>query len=246
MGNLFTSNNNINDTTNDNTLNLKLPSVSIAPISAAPVSSAPASVAPVSIEPTFESKMLELHNVVREKNGLQKFTWDPALQQRAAEWGKQLQSGKCSEYRHPGTGENGTQAEIDKYLPDGNGQNLYQGSGVKVVNGVYTPYDNTSGSQAVRKWYNECNIWKKPLPDQEIPDRFMEVGHMTQLLWRDASKVGCSKVDCTDKLRNQNGVYVPTKGSIIVCNYDKGNIGGEFLNEVPDSIYCLQDNTWIN
>lgn len=197
----------------------------------------------------FEKNMLDMHNTLRIRNGLEPLVWDKALQQKAADWNQFMAqeangTAVCRNMRHPGTGPNGTEEEVGKFLPNGNGQNLYQSNAVKVVNGQPVPFDSSSPQEAVRKWYDECSIWKKPQPGQQVPDRFLEVGHMTQLLWKDARKVGCSRVGCRDTNKYQ-GKDIPSQGSIITCHYDRGNVGGQFQTQVPDDIYCKVPNEWI-
>ena len=198
----------------------------------------------------FEKNMLHMHNVLRQRNGLEPLVWDKALQQKAADWNQfmaQEADGEaiCRNMRHPGTGPNGTEEEVGKFLPNGNGQNLYQSNAAKVINGQPVPFDSSSPQEAVRKWYDECSIWKKPEPGQQIPNRFLEVGHMTQLLWKDARKVGCSRIGCRDT-NKYRGKSIPSKGSIITCHYDRGNVGGQFQDQIPDDIFCEVPNEWIH
>ena len=74
----------------------------------------------------------------------------------------------------------------------------------------------TSPTQAVAHWYDEkskyhggCDI---------TPEACDSSGHYTQLMWRDAKKVGCGISD---------------NSQIAACLYDIGNEIGEFGNNVP-------------
>lgn len=197
----------------------------------------------------FEKRMLDMHNKARQENGLEPLVWDKALQQKAQDWNQfmaQEQGGEaiCSKMRHPGTGPDASEEEIDKYLPNGNGQNLYQANAVQKIGSEWTPFDSSSPQEAVRKWYDECNIWKMPKEGQSVPDRFMEVGHMTQLLWKDARKVGCSRIGCRDTNR-VHGKDVESKGQIITCHYDKGNVASQFQQQIPSVIKCDKENKWV-
>lgn len=50
----------------------------------------------------------------------------------------------------------------------------------------------------------------------------MNTGHFTQVVWKDATKVGCGITKCS------NGV-----GSFIACEYQVfGNMGGQFRKQV--------------
>ena len=196
----------------------------------------------------FEKTILDLHNKARIKNNLEPLVWDKALQQKAEDWNmfmKQQDNAVCVKMRHPGTGPDGSEEEVGKFLPNGNGQNLYQSHGAQLQNGEWVPHDTSSPQDAVRQWYDECKIWKSPNPGQQVPDRFLEVGHMTQLLWKDAKKIGCSQIDCTGT-QKVGGKNIAAGGKIINCHYDKGNIAGQFQTKVPDGIFCDKTgNHWI-
>ena len=160
----------------------------------------------------FEEQILKLHNISRQTNGLEPLFWDKDLQQKAEDWGKYL---SCKVIRHPGTGPDSNKDEINLYVPSGIGQNLFQGS-----------KRNNPEKDAVNLWYNEYKLYNVNNESNGIPSNFNKVGHMTQLLWKDAKKLGCSFYECPD---NQ----------IIVCDYDKGNIQGKFRNQVPEKILPL-------
>ena len=87
----------------------------------------------------FEKRMLHLHNKARLENGLEPLVWDKALQQKAEDWNMfiaQQNDGKyiCRNKRHPGVGLDGSEDEIGKFLPNNNGQNLYQSNSTKLEN----------------------------------------------------------------------------------------------------------------
>lgn len=196
----------------------------------------------------FEQKILDLHNKVRVKNNLEPLVWNKALQQKAADWNlfMQQQGGGdivCRKMRHPGTGTDGSEEEIGRFLPNNNGQNLYQSNGAQLVEGQYIPFDSSSPEDAVRQWYDECRIWKKPEIGRDVPERFLEIGHLTQILWRDAKEIGCSAVPCSDT-NLAGGKPVQSKGQIITCHYDRGNVSGQFQTQIPDNIYCDNGGNW--
>lgn len=181
----------------------------------------------------FENNILNFHNQARQENGLPPLKWDKKLTQYAKDWGEFLKENENCSIRHPIN----SQQEKNKYIPNNIGQNLYVAHGY--------PEDPSSALDAVKKWYDECNIYNPPKKGQSIPDRFMEVGHFTQLMWKDAQKVGCARTDCPKKLRDNNGNFVEGKGSIITCNYDKGNIGTQFNIQVPWPVKCNPNNDWV-
>lgn len=198
----------------------------------------------------FEKKILDYHNKARTENGLEPLVWDKALQQKAADWNLHMQQENqgvaiCRDMRHPGTGQNAEPGEVGTYLPSGNGQNLYQANALRFENNQWVPYDSSSPEEAVRKWYDECNMWKMPPEGQDVPDRFMEIGHLTQLLWKDARRVGCSSIQCRD-VNLVQGKPMESKGKIINCHYDKGNVAGEFREQVPNNIKCELKNAWVH
>lgn len=159
---------------------------------------------------SFKDKILNLHNQSRKDAGIPSLEWDDALTKYAKEWNQYLKNNNECEIRHP----THSLQEKNKYIPNNIGQNLYSGFG----------YDEgTHSNRAISAWYNECEIYKPPEGTEEIPPNFKKIGHFTQMQWKDASKVGCDKIECTK--RN-------TPGVIITCNYDKGNIGGQFNNQV--------------
>jgi hypothetical protein len=175
---------------------------------------------------TFESNILKLHNDAREKAGLQPLQYDKALAQKAQDWAEFLKSQEQCTLRHPIN----TQEEIDMYIPGNMGQNLYVGHGY--------PVSPANAEAAVTGWYNECKDYSPPAPTEQIPKNFDAVGHFTQLMWKDSKKLGCAIVDCPKQMTDSNNNVVEAKGNIIACNYDKGNIGGQFGTMVPYPVGC--------
>lgn len=185
----------------------------------------------------FETAILDAHNKIRNSNGLPSLVWDKSMAQKSLDWGKFMvdveNKGKCTHLRHPGT-DGGTKEELEKYLPNNWGQNLYQSSGIRIeADGSVVPTDPSTPSGAVESWYSERSKYKKPKAGQSLPDDFMAVGHYTQLMWKDASKLGCSRVSCSDTITD-SGTKYKSKGSMIICDYDKGNIGGQFADQVME------------
>lgn len=170
-------------------------------------------------EPTNE--LVGAHNLVREHAGLDPLSYDPTLAGFAKRWGEYLRDQEGCTIRHPTK----TQEELTKYLPNNMGQNLYVGHG--------WPEDPTTPEGVVRAWYDECEIYdpKKITPDG-VPHNFKDVGHFTQVMWKSATKVGCAEVDCPKTLTTPQGEQVNAKGTLVVCNYDSGNVSGEFDKQV--------------
>lgn len=192
----------------------------------------------------FESKILGYHNKVRIENGLEPLVWDDALKKKAEDWANYLAKQtdfKCSDYRHPGTGIHGTEAEKNIFVPGTTGQNLYTAYGLKFENGKYFPFDNASGGDAVQKWYDECSVYNTPPPGKLSPSNFLEVGHYTQLVWKDTKKLGCAFIPCTEPMPQGKA-----GGKMVVCDYDVGNIEGKFADQASKATRCGVPNTWIH
>lgn len=84
----------------------------------------------------------------------------------------------------------------------------------------------SAGVDAVDRWYAECPNYKS-VPSK--PSDFTggpEIGYYTQVVWKDAKKVGCAAV-----------------GSIAACLYDYGNMLGEFDIDVPPPGKCQTIST---
>ena len=183
---------------------------------------------------SFENNVLGFHNILRKENGLQSLEWDNKLAKRALEWGDFLKENENCVIRHPIN----SQKERDTYIPNGNGQNLYSSFGFP---------NNTFNPQiGIQKMYDECNLYQRPEEGQSRPNNFLGVGHFTQLIWKDTKKVGCARIECNQNLRDNNNNIVNGKGGMLVCNYDKGNIDGQFREQVQKDFRCEKENKWIN
>lgn len=208
---------------------------------------------------SFEKDILKFHNKARTENGLPPLVWDKALQAKAGDWAKFLvtkdQDGMCvdpstGKNRHPGDGINAKPNEQKIFLPHNWGQNIYQSNSVQIPTiGPSIPLDPTSPADAVQQWYSECKDYPNKMEPNGIPvgwdNPTKPIGHFTQAIWKDATKVGCAKYPCKGKIRHNNQMY-DSKGQVYVCNYDKGNIGGQFPQQVKWPVKCEGDNTWIS
>jgi len=204
-----------------------------------PSSSAPPSQSPQSMQSTFsefERNILNYTNKARQRNGLPPLVWDKALAEKAKRWGEYLKQNEQCQIRHP----TNTLEERNTYVPNGTGQNLYVGHGF--------PTNPADAFSAVRNWYDECKDYVPPSEGQDIPNNFADpnkpVGHFTQLLWKNTNRMGCAYIDCPKDIKHNNTI-VNTKGAIIACNYDKGNVGGQFNENVPGQAFCQVPNEWI-
>jgi len=193
---------------------------------------------------SWEEEILYHHNKIREENGLTPLVWDSSLQTKAQDWVKFLvekdQNGMCTKdgrNRHPGEGTRATPEEKETYLPKNWGQNIFQSNGAKITpEGKPVPYDPSTPIGSVNAWYKECKDYTNKMDKQGVPVGWYNsekpIGHFTQLMWKDARKLGCASFPCYSDnfiLKNEK---IKTKGSVYVCNYDKGNVAGQFKEQV--------------
>jgi hypothetical protein len=185
---------------------------------------------------SFENDILNYHNRARTENGLEPLVWNKKLSQYAKDWGMFLKDNEECKIRHPIN----SKQEQDRYIPNNTGQNLYYsqvefgGLDDKMTKQLYEGRKPAKGS--TQAWYDEHKIYQPPPPGQGLPNNFLGVGHMTQLLWKDAKEVGCYSVDCSNKVKAGNVGY----GDMVVCNYDKGNVSNQFREKVPYPVKNLK------
>jgi hypothetical protein len=143
---------------------------------------------------SLDQRLLAAHNRERTDAGLPAMRWNPALAQDAAQWGEEL-------------------AAIDdiEHSPDNpeddepQGENLWLGT-----SGYFTP------EQMVGMWVEEKRHFvPRPIPLSSRTGNFADVGHYTQVMWRDTRQVGCA-------------LAKGQENEILVCRYSAaGNVEGE-------------------
>lgn len=136
--------------------------------------------------PSEYQEILDRQNYWRSQLGIAPLVWSDEVASYAKEWADQLAANGC-EFKHRTNG---------KY-----GENLYMAMG-----------GNPTGTEVADSWASE----RKDFNYDTWSDNWMEVGHYTQMIWENTTKVGCAMVRCSN-------------GNIIwVCNYDPaGNMTGE-------------------
>ena len=135
---------------------------------------------------------LNLINQIREEVGVSPLEWDCQLAEAAQSWAEYL-------------AENGL-FEHEKTSPYG--ENIFIAYGF-----VPTLVD------AIEYWYKEKNNFDPT--DPNWCDKLNEVGHYTQLVWRNTTKIGCGMAKYQKKYQ---GVFE----YVIVCKFDPpGNICDE-------------------
>jgi hypothetical protein len=142
----------------------------------------------------LDARLLAAHNRERSSLGLQALAWDEGLARDAAAWAREL--ARRGEIEHED--ETGDAASAE-------GENLWQGT-----KGAFTP------EAMVGLWVAEKKDFQPgPIPAVSRTGRFEDVGHFTQLAWRDTDRVGCA-------------LATGAQDEMLVCRYlSAGNVEGE-------------------
>ncbi len=140
----------------------------------------------------FETRLLAVQNRERAASGVEPLRWNPGLARAAQDWADHLAA--TGAFAH---------APVDQRRPTG--ENLWAGT-----RGRY------SLEAMVDAWAREKRDFKPGVfPDNSVTGRVEDVGHYTQLMWRDTSQVGCA-------------VASGAREDILVCRYSNaGNWVGE-------------------
>jgi hypothetical protein len=146
-------------------------------------------------------------------------TWDDACETNA-----RIAAQKCT---------------FEHYIPEGagQGQNLFTVSG--------KAFNVTAG--ITESWYKgELQPMMPYFGRQDIPDDvFHSVGHLTQMVWKGTTKVGCVSVDCGDNMIVAGSVSSMNKYT--VCNYaPAGNVGGRYAENVVAPISTTNLGGWAD
>jgi hypothetical protein len=142
---------------------------------------------------SLDERLLAAHNRERSALGIAPLAWDPALAAEAGRWGGEL--ARSGAFEHEGdTGE-----------ADPQGENLWAGTP-----GAYAPEEMVEG------WIEEKKFFRPGrFPDNSSTGDYADVGHYTQLMWRDTDRVGCA-------------LAAGAEEEVLVCRYrTAGNVVGE-------------------
>jgi hypothetical protein len=164
----------------------------------------------------FQQECLDYHNFFRALHNLEALRWDPELWKTSKLWSKKLivaapispqkTSFRTKNWPHSDQGT--------EFREEAVGENI--------------AWDLSSAgstcAQAVYRWYSELFYYN---PNKQISRRKDEpIGHVTQLLWKSTTAMGCSR---TQKLIKQPVGVMPRyqKSTYTVCHYSpQGNIIG--------------------
>jgi hypothetical protein len=120
----------------------------------------------------------------------------------------------------------------------GQGQNLFTVSGGS--------FNVTAG--ITESWYKgELPAMMPFFGLADIPaGEFEKVGHLTQLVWKGTTRVGCVSYDCGNRMRFSDGT--PTDlNKFTVCNYaEPGNFAGRFAENVAPPISTTNVGSWAD
>ncbi|KAK6359457.1 hypothetical protein TWF696_000613 [Orbilia brochopaga] len=99
---------------------------------------------------------------------------------------------------------------------------IFQHSGQEYGENLAAGYPNVTA--AITGWKDEVDDY-----DYGDPDFSTETGHFTQLVWQNATQVGCARKECGGKDE--------APGWFIACEYSPhGNVLGEFGDNVDEQV----------
>lgn len=161
----------------------------------------------LSTGPEYQAAVLFHHNAIRANHDAAPLSWDSRCEANA-----RIAASRC---------------DFEHFIPKhaGQGQNLFTVSG--------NAFNITAG--ITESWYHGelapmAPWFGKPSLPHEV---FEKVGHLTQLVWKATTKVGCVSLDCGAAMTVDGR---PSKmNKYTVCNYaPAGNAGGKYAaNVVP-------------
>jgi uncharacterized protein YkwD len=135
-------------------------------------------------------EILDAHNQYRAEIGVSPLTWSDTLASHAQEWADYLAS---------------LGAVLQHSQDTGEGENLWSGT-----SGAYTY------TQMIEGFGNEQQYFVGgTFPDVSSTGNWADVGHYTQVIWKDTTEVGCA-------IASANG------NDVLVCRYSPpGNVIGQ-------------------
>ncbi|KAF1844516.1 PR-1-like protein [Cucurbitaria berberidis CBS 394.84] len=167
----------------------------------------------------YQAAVLYHHNAARANHDAKPLTWDADCETNA-----RIAAQKCT---------------FEHYIPSGagQGQNLFTVSG--------TAFNVTAG--ITESWYKgELEPMMPYFGQKNVPDNvFHSVGHLTQLVWKGTTKVGCVSIDCGSNM--MVGGQSSSLNKYTVCNYaPAGNVGGGYAANVAAPISTTNLGGWAD
>lgn len=154
----------------------------------------PALIGATDLAGQFEARVLAAHNRERLALGIAPLAWNPALAASAQGWAAHLSV--TGGFEH---------APENEAAPEG--ENLWAGT-----RGAYAIEEMVGG------WVREKRHFKPgTFPHNSTTGRVEDVGHYTQLVWRDTGQVGCALAS-------------GAREDVLVCRYSQA---GNYIGEAP-------------
>ncbi|WP_375392973.1 CAP domain-containing protein [uncultured Sphingomonas sp.] len=144
--------------------------------------------------PDFGTRILADHNRERVALGVGPLAWDAGLARSAQGWADHLAATGAFAHAPDGAG-------------DPQGENLWAGT-----RGRYTVDEMVDGWAREKRWFRPGVF-----PDTSITGREADVGHYTQMIWRQTRAVGCA-------------VAAGAREDVLVCRY---SAAGNWVGERP-------------
>ena len=142
----------------------------------------------------FQQRVLDAHNLEREDVGVPALRWNAALAVDAQRWADHL--ARTGKFEH--APDNPRAVE---------GENLWAGT-----------KDHFSPEAMVSAWVREKRYFKPgTFPDNSTTGDVEDVGHFTQVAWRDTREVGCARA-------------AGAREDILVCRY---TTAGNWIGQQP-------------
>ena len=144
--------------------------------------------------PRPETLFLGSHNIERAATGIGAMHWSPKLAADAQQWADELAAAGAFEHFEEFTDD-----------PDAQGENLWMGT-----------RDAFAPEEMVGEWIGEKKDFVPGVfPDNSRTGDLADVGHYTQVVWRDSGSMGCA-------------IAKDAEFDYLVCRYARtGNIEGE-------------------
>ncbi|KAL6705201.1 hypothetical protein ACN47E_007161 [Coniothyrium glycines] len=174
----------------------------------------------LSAGPEYQNAILYHHNAARANHGAAPLSWDTSAEANA-----RIVAEGCK-FAH--------------YLPP----NVRQGQNLFTVSG--TAFNVTAG--ITESWYkSEFPAMRPYFGDADISAQvFHDVGHLTQLLWKGTTGVGCASVDCTGRMTVGTTTNSPLN-KYTVCNYaPAGNIARQYGANVGIPLSYTNLGSWTD
>lgn len=155
---------------------------------------APALLGSTDLTNNLESRVLAAHNRERATLGIPALAWDERLAASAKSWANELAASGAFEHA----------PENDA---DPQGENLWAGTRA-----------HYSAEAMVDGWVREKRYYRPgTFPNNSTTGRVEDIGHYTQLMWRNTRRVGCALATGVEE-------------DVLVCRYAQA---GNYIGERP-------------